>query len=41
MKKSIKYLLSFSCMVMLAACMKDAEDEIVACDLPNPTVPSR
>lgn len=35
MKKSIKYLLSFSCMVMLVACMKDAEDEIIGCDPPE------
>lgn len=37
MKKSIKYLLSFSCMVMLVACMKDAEDEIIGCDPPYST----
>jgi hypothetical protein len=35
MKKLIKYLLSFSCMVMLVACMKDAEDEIIGCDPPE------
>lgn len=37
MKKAIKYVLSFSCMVMLVSCMKDAEDEIIGCDPPYST----
>lgn len=35
MKKSIKYLLSFSFILMLAACMKDPENEIIGCDPPD------
>lgn len=35
MKKSIKYLLGLSFILMLASCMKDAEDEIIGCDPPE------
>jgi len=32
MKKSIKYLLSVTAILILAACMKQSEDEIIGCD---------